>query len=117
MIKYYIFVVLPLRHNLQPVSIRVFNEINSNIRILKANASHLFMKFVGLVEISSTESQMELTVYQIVISVKVPEPGKLQLKICSVISKIHNDKGAIFCLCAAFFFQTKGFFVECQRTV
>ena len=48
------------RYNFQPVSVRIFNKINSHRWIFEADTSHLFMFFVSSFEIIDGKCKMDL---------------------------------------------------------
>ena len=75
-----------LWQNLQPVAIRVFNEIDAHGFIFKANAAHLLVLFVRFLKIIRLKCQMEFTLSQVVSLGVVFQPGKLQLKIADIAS-------------------------------
>ena len=78
--------IISLWQNLQPVAIRVFNEIDAHGFIFKANAAHLLMLFVRFFKIIRLKCQMEFTLSQVVSLGVVFQPGKLQLKIAHIAS-------------------------------
>lgn len=100
--------------DLQPVSVRVGDEIDPHFRVFKADAAHFLMETVGSLIIVRNESQMELAVTEIVRAVHIAQPGELQLKPGSVISDKNNDEGTVFGGDAPFFGQTERLFVEIQ---
>ena len=75
------------------------------------------MKLMGCIKIFSAECKVKFAVSQIVIPVKVPQPGQLQFKICSIISNIDNNKGTVLSFGTAFFLQPQSFFIKSQGTV
>ena len=54
------------RNNLNPVSIRIGNEINSHSRIFIADAAHFFMLFVDAFVVIYMKSQVELAFTQVI---------------------------------------------------
>ena len=53
-----------LWHDLDPVSVRVCDEINAHSRIFVADAAHFFMLFVDAFVVIYMKSQVELAVTQ-----------------------------------------------------
>lgn len=57
---------LLLRHNLDPVAVGIRDKVDSHSGILKTDAAHLLMLLMDCLVIIGMESQMELTLSQIV---------------------------------------------------
>ena len=80
-----------LRQNLKPVSIWIYNEIDSHRFIFEANAPHLLMLLVRCLVILRLECQMEFAFTQIIWLWMIFKPGKFQLKITYIVAQIHNS--------------------------
>jgi hypothetical protein len=65
----------PLRDELDPVAVRVLNEVNAHIRVFKAYAAHGPVPRQQRIKAVGDEGQMELLLPQIVGFGAVPQPG------------------------------------------
>ena len=65
------------RYNFQPVSVRIFNKINSHRWIFEADTSHLFMFFVSSIEIIDSKCKMDLIISQFIWSIHITQSGEL----------------------------------------
>ena len=64
------------------------------------------MELMGSLKVIGLKSKMELAVPQVVIPVKISEPGQLQLKIRCIVSQVGNDKDTVFRLYTPLLFQS-----------
>ena len=54
------------RNDLQPVSVRIIDEVNPHFRIFKTDAAHLRVLFVGGLHVVGDKGQMDLVVPKII---------------------------------------------------
>ena len=104
-----------LRQNLKPVSIWIYNEIDSHRFIFEANTSHLFVLLIRCLIILCLECQVEFTFTQIIWLWMIFKPGKFQLKITYIVAQIHNNK--IIGSFSSHLVQIKGLVVKFNRSV
>lgn len=81
-----------LRQNLKPVSIWIYNEIDSHRFIFEANTPHLFVLLVRCLIILRLKCQVKFAFTQIIWLWMIFKPGKFQLKITYIVAQIHNNK-------------------------
>ena len=104
-----------LRQYLKPVSIWIYNEIDSHCFIFEANAAHLFVLLVRRLVILRLECQVEFAFTQIIWLWMILKPGKFQLKITYIVAQIHDDK--IIGSLSSHFVQIKGLVVKFNRSL
>ena len=101
------------RNNLNPVAIRIFNEVNSHLRILIADTSHLLMLFMGRFHIICCKCQVNLIISQIVpVLFPISQPGQFQLKPCLSVSQINKHKASVSCFFSPHWFKSKSLSVK-----
>ena len=86
-----VFRRLSCRDDLQPVAIRVLDEVNAHGGVLVADDAHLAVQLVGGLKILRPEGQVEFAFAQIVGLGVVLEPGELQLEIRLLVA--YEDDG------------------------
>lgn len=98
--------MLFLRKNLDPVIVRVGDEVQAHRFILVADAAHLPVAGPYLVVVfGDPEAQVELTFPKVVWLWMVPEPCELQLETCLPVTQEYQDEGAVFSYFPAGFMQ------------
>ena len=107
----------PFRHDLQPVSVRVFDEVESHGFVLEADASHLFMQLVGRFIIISAEGQMEFLFTDVVLLRVIPQPGQFDLEIIVLAADVHDDEGSVLRDLPALFRQPQRLLIERKRLI
>ena len=80
------------RKNLQPVAIRIGDEVDAHILIDECNTAHLCMFCKSSVIVICTKRQMELVVAEIIRLFAIPHPGQFQFVAGRSVSKIHYNK-------------------------
>lgn len=68
------------RDDLDPVSVRIIDEVDAHILVLIAHAAHRLVFLIGFLHIIHLESQMEFIVPQIVGFLAITQPGELERK-------------------------------------
>ena len=82
----------PFRDNLDPVVVRIMDEINAHLHVFIADTSHLLMQGMRGGKIVDNQRQMEFVVAQVVGFLSIPHPGKFQLMAgLAVTEKDENE--------------------------
>ena len=103
---------LSYRNDLDPVPVRIIDEIDSHGRILETDASHLLMSLMKCIEFIRDKSQVKLLIAQIIGLLLVPHPGELQLEVCPSVLEKDNLVTAVFSFFFPGNFETDGLFVK-----
>ena len=74
---------------------RVTDEVDAHGGILKADAAHLLVLFVGGLKILRPQGQVEFALAQVVLLGMVPQPGQLQTEVRLAVAQIDDDKAAV----------------------
>ena len=77
-----------LWHDLDPVSVRVCDEINAHSRIFIDDTAHFLMLGQGRIHILDGKGRMELVFAEIIGLFSVFEPRQLQLEISNAVADI-----------------------------
>ena len=72
-----------LGHDLQPVAVRVLNEVDAHGGIFVADAAHGLMLGFGGVKVGHGEGQVEFPLAQVIGLGMIPQPGQLQTEGCA----------------------------------
>ena len=83
------------RDNLDPVSIRIFDEINAHICVFKADTAHVLVSFQRSFVVVYAKRQMELIIPKVIWAFPFLQPSELQLMACLIIAQIDDNKAAI----------------------
>ena len=109
-----------LGNDLQPVAVRVFDEVDVHGRILKADAAHFAVLFVCGVKIAHGKCHVELTLAQIVGLGMILQLGQLKQKAAVLALKIDDDEAvaelsALFVQIQSVCVELNGFFQICNE--
>ena len=106
---------LPCGHNLQPVSIGVFDEINAHRSVFEANAAHFAVQRMRRVKIIRAEGKVEFALTKIIFLRMIAQPRQFELEAERIVCHIDNDKGAVCGVFAAHLMQTECLLIEGDR--
>ena len=96
------------RNDLDPVPVRVADEVDAHGGVLEADAAHFLVLGVGGLVVSGLQGQVELALPQIVLLGVVPQPGQLQAEIRLSVSQEDEDKAAVLRLFPADWGEAQG---------
>ena len=104
-----------LRDDLDPVAVRVGDEVDAHFRVFKDDAAHLLVQGVGGGIVVGFEGQVELLFADVILLRMVGKPGELQLKVGILVA--HEDDDVSVPGFAPRFLQPQGLFVEADGGV
>ena len=81
--------------DLDPVPVRVRDEVDAHGGVLKADAAHGRMLGVGGVVVLRPQGQVELALPQVVFLRMVPQPGELQAEVRLAVPQVDDDEAAV----------------------
>ena len=102
----------PCGHNLQPVSIGVFNEVNAHRSVFEANAAHFAVQRMRRVKIIRAEGKVEFTFTEVIFLRMIAQPRQLKLEAERIVCHVDNDEGAVCGVFAAHLMQTECLLIE-----
>ena len=103
---------LPCGHNLQPVSIRVFDEINAHRSVFEANAAHFAVQRMRRVKIIRAEGKVEFTFTEVIFLRMIAQPRQFKLEAERIVCHVDNDEGTVRGVFAAHLMQTECLLIE-----
>jgi hypothetical protein len=99
-------------YDLDPVTVRICDEVDSHTRVFKTDTAHLFVTFIETVEIIGYESKVKFAFSQIIWFGAITKPGQFECKIGGVITHIYELEGIIRCRLFSGNMKIKSFFIE-----
>ena len=103
---------LNLGKDLEPVTVRIDDEVNAHGRVFEADAAHLFMQSVSSFIVAGMESQMELTLSEVIFLRMVAQPRQLKFEISLRRAHIDENKGTVGGFFSADFLHAERLLVE-----
>ena len=98
---------LSRRHNFQPVSVGIFDEVNAHRFVFKADAAHLAVFCVCGFKVIRAESQMKLAFAKIIFLRMFAQPRQFQFKVFGGVRHIDDDERTVRSVFAAHFMKAK----------
>lgn len=104
------------REDLDPVVVRVMDEVEAHLVVLKADAPHLAVVFSDLVVVAlHTHAEMRLVVAELIRALMVAEPGQLQPEGFVGAGEVGDDEVSLRMPDLADLFEAEGLAVEVDR--
>ena len=102
------------RQDLDPVVVRVGDEVDAHCRIFEDDAAEGFVQRVGHGKIVGFQREMELVFAEVVRLWMVAQPGQLKLVLTFAVAEIDDDEAAVFRFHAAHFLEAERLIVESE---
>ena len=80
------------RNNLQPVTVRIGDEVDTHGRVFVADTAHFFVKLVSGFKILGGEGKVEFAFTQIIGLRVIIQPSQFQFEVAILVGQIDDDE-------------------------